>query len=540
MKKQAKMIRYTSGEFGMKIYFPFNQTDLLIVKSMIGRRFNSVDKYWTAPINLENYEKLINGGWTVDEGLKKFFDRKTIVIDELDITNINIPQLGLPLFEYQKRGVAFIEHRGGRALIGDEMGLGKTAQALAWVQMHPEINKILIVVPASLKLNWRNELQMWTTRNRVEILSGQTGGTISGDVVIINYDVLTNWHGSIVSWKPNVIIADEIHYTKNNKAKRTKALKSLAKIVPHFIALSGTPIVNRPVEFLNAIKMVDNTMFPNQWEFLKRYCGARNNGFGWDFSGATNTDELHKLLTKSIMIRRLKKDVLKDLPDKIRSFTPCEINNYAEYDAADRDFISYLKITKGQEAAVKASSAELLSQIEVLKQLAVQGKMEQAVSWIRDFLDSGEKLVVFATHRFVIDRLFKEFAGAVKIDGGVGQVDRQKAVERFQTDPDTRLFIGNIKAAGVGLTLTAASNVAFLELPWTPGELIQAEDRCHRIGQKDTVNIYDLLAEGTIEQDIARLLDKKRKVLDSVLDGTATDSDGLLTELIKNYKSQTT
>jgi SWI/SNF-related matrix-associated actin-dependent regulator 1 of chromatin subfamily A len=162
--------------------------------------------------------------------------------------------------------------------------------------------------------------------------------------------------------------------------------------------------------------------------------------------------------------------------------------------------------------------------------------MKHAISWISNFLESGEKLVVFATHKFVIDALMKEFEErAVKIVGGMSSTKRQQSIDKFTNEPETLLFVGNIEAAGHSINLTVASNVAFLELPWTPGELVQAEDRCHRIKQKDTVNVYYLLAEQTIEERIAELLDEKRKVLDSVLDGVQTDETSLLMELIENY-----
>jgi len=238
------------------------------------------------------------------------------------------------------------------------------------------------------------------------------------------------------------------------------------------------------------------------------------------------------------MIRRLKRDVLPQLPPKARSFVPVQLHNREDYRLAEEDFIGFLRETKGAEAARRASNAEALAKIEALKQLSVQGKLAESIDWISDFLENGEKLVVFAVHRFVIDALMEKFSKiAVKIDGSVSLSERNKAVEAFQGNDKIRLFVGNIKAAGVGLTLTASSNVVFLELPWTPGDLSQAEDRCHRIGQKDSVNIYFLLAPDTIEERLAHILDSKRKVLDAVLDGEITAQESLLTELIKGYIS---
>jgi len=218
------------------------------------------------------------------------------------------------------------------------------------------------------------------------------------------------------------------------------------------------------------------------------------------------------------MIRRTKDQVLEELPEKTRSLVPIEISNRREYNRVESEFLDWLEEQKGKEAADRASKVEQITKIEYLKQVAAKGKIHESINWIKDFLHSGEKLVVFATHREVIDKLFKAFGRvAVKIDGSVPVDRRQEIVEQFQTDAKIRLFIGNIQAAGVGLTLTAASNVAFLELGWTPALHDQAEDRCHRIGQKDAVNIYYLLAEETIDERIAELLEDKRKVVDAVM-----------------------
>jgi len=414
-----------------------------------------------------------------------------------------------------------------------------TVQALAWLQLNKNKRPVIIVVPASVKMNWLKEIRAWMSDVSVEVLQGKSPYSFKADIIIINYDILNGWLNTLIELQPKVIIADEIQYVKNSKAKRTKALRKLSRFTKNFIALSGTPIVNRPVEFYNAIQMINPELFPNWQNYVRRYCAARNNGFGLDVSGASNTDELHEILTDSIMIRRTKQEVLTDLPDKIHSFFPLEMHPemVIEYEEAEDNFIEWVQRKKGKAAADRVAGAEALTEIEILKQIAVTAKLPAAIDWIKDFLDTGEKLVVFATHRFVIDRLMKDFGRiAVKIDGSVSGGERQVAVEKFQNEPETRLFVGNIKAAGVGITLTAASNVAFLELPWEPGSLSQAEDRCHRIGQKDTVNVYYLLAEYTIEEKIAQLLDSKRKVLDSVLDGVESADEGMIMTLIEDYE----
>ena len=549
MIRSAILVKYErSGKFAIKVTFPFSQEDLARVRKLPDRKWNAEGKFWIAPLSVDAVEMLKQWHFTLDPRLEEYLQHVKVNVNQ--VAEIDIPGLEGELRPFQKKGVGFVEVKNGRALIGDDMGLGKTIEALAWLQLHPELRPTLIVVPATVKIQWMREAIKWMPNPRVQILSG-TSGEISmrqedvltsprcplGEITIINYDILPHWYSILKEINFKIMVIDECHYIKNNSAKRTKAVKRLGKNIPHILALSGTPIVSRPIEIFNAVNLIDSTIFPNRWEFGKRYCGLRHNGFGWDFSGATHTEELYKKLTNTIMIRRKKADVLLELPDKVRSYIPMELDNASEYKMAESNFVSFVHIQKGQEAANRASNAEALAEIEGLKQLAVKGKLKQAIDWIEDFLNVNGKLVVFAVHKFVIDALMERFGSmAVKVDGSVTGVNRQKAVDIFQTDDNTRLFIGNVKAAGIGITLTAASNVAFLELPWTPGEVTQAEDRTHRIGQKNSVAIYYLLAADTIEEKIAKLIDKKRKVLDSVLDGKATETESLLSELMKEYK----
>lgn len=531
--RTAQQIRYNQSRLlGVKITFPFNQEDLDRIRTIPGRKYHTELKCWSAPLHINTLRLLKEWGFVLDTELTKHLNKPPA------LKNIEIPGLKGILCPFQREGIAFIENKNGRCLIADEMGLGKTIQALAWLQLHPELRPVVIVVPASLKLNWEKEIFAWMDKHRVQILYGTKADmNITGDIIIMNYDILSAWLDPLRQIKPQVLIADECHLFKNNKAQRTKAVKQLGKHIPHIICLSGTPIINRPIEIFNAIKLIDPTVVKSYWQYGHRYCGARHNGFGWDFNGATNTEELHQILTNSIMIRRLKEDVLPELPEKTHCFIPIELENKAEYKFAERNFILWLNDLKGAEAAERASNAQALAEVEALKQLAVKGKLRLCIEWIRNVLITENKLVVFATHKFVIAALMEEFGKiAVKIDGSVSAANRQKAVDKFQTNSEVRLFVGNLKAAGVGITLTAASKVAILEWPWTPGELAQAPDRLHRIGQKNKVFVYYLMANGTIEEKIALLLDKKRKVLDAVLDGKELDQTSLLTELMNEYK----
>jgi len=411
----------------------------------------------------------------------------------------------------------------GRALIADSMGLGKTVQALLYLKLHPELRPAVIVCPASLKLNWEKEIWNWLQVPAL-VLSGnykKLGFNHLENIIVINYDILDSWTDFLVSLNPSCLIIDEAHAIKNQKAKRSKAVKKLAKKVDHVIGLTGTPIINRPIEFFAILNLLNKNEWPSFWGYAHKYCGAKHNGFGWDFNGSSNTEKLNEAL-KRTMIRRLKSEVLPELPAKIRTVIPLEIDNRIEYDQA------VLALDESDSPAIQ------LTRIEALKQLVVEGKIKACINWISDFLESGEKLVVFCTHKKVINRLMDEFGHmGVKVDGSVKTTDRHESVRLFQEDPQCKIFIGNIKAAGVGLTLTAASSTAFIEIGWTPGEMDQCEDRVHRIGQEaDSVNAYYLLGQNTIDMEIAELLDEKRKVLDAVLDGKETEETGLLTELM--------
>ncbi len=451
-------------------------------------------------------------------------------------TQLDLNFSGLELYPFQKKGVEFIEQKKGRALVADEMGLGKTIQALSWIKIHPELKPVVIVPPASLKLNWQKEIKKWIPDRDVRIVSGKQHLSLAGsDIIIINYDILTAHQETLINLKPKVLIMDECHYIKNSRAQRTKAVRNIAKHIPHIIALSGTPITSKPIEFFSTLNVLRKDIWKSHWKYAQSYCNPTHNGFGWDFSGASNIERLHKELTSTVMIRRLKKDVLKELPDKVRTVIPLEINNRAEYDLAEHDLEKWAREFEG----VKNISALAIVEIEKLKQITIKGKIKACIEWIENYIETG-KLVVGCSHHSTVDALMSHFKDvAVKLDGRDSATKKQNAVESFQEDPEIKLFIGNLKAAGQGLTLTASDSTCTIELGWTPGEHDQFEDRVHRIGQEsESVNAYYLIADNTIENDIAQILDRKRKVLDAVLDGEETETESLLNELLEIYREK--
>ena len=532
--KTASLAINEEGKKVIKIDFPYDLELLHKVRTLTGRKYHPDNKCWSAPLHNETVDILKNWEFSIDDRLQSHLSK---LEEKKLITTVNgIEGLKGELRQFQNAAIAFVQLKNGRAVIGDEQGLGKTIEAIGCIQLYRKEIPVVIVVPASLKLNWQREIEKWLSDPDTEILSGTKPWKTTGDILIINYDIIFAWLLELQRRKPKFLIGDEIQKIKTDKAKRTKTFKKLAKKIPYFLALSGTPIENRPDEIFNAAHIANPDLFTNRWHFRQRYCAPKYNGFGWDFTGHSNIAELHEKL-KICMIRRLKKDVLKELPDKTYSFVPIELDNEKEYKNAEKNFISYIREKKGKEAAERVANVEALVKIEALKQLAVKGKMKNVIEWIQDFLETDEKLVVFCTHKFVIIELMEVFKEiAVKVDGSVSGKNRQKAVDEFQTKDKVKLFVGNIEAAGVGITLTAASSLAFIELGWSPAKHNQAEDRIYaRLNDLHGANIYYLLAANTIEEKIANLLDTKRKVVDAVLDGIETEQASLLSELMKSY-----
>lgn len=449
----------------------------------------------------------------------------------------------MQLFPFQKEGIKFLEKRKGRALIADEMGLGKTVQALGWLKLHPEKLPALIVCPSVAKGVWVSTSEAWLPKKKIFLGEGQKPFLPSNDtdLFIINYDILTYWKETLGEIPFQTLILDECHYIKNRKAKRTKAVQKLAKKIPHLIALSGTPFLNRPMEGYTVFKLLEPKLFSTWFEFGLRYCAGKRTRFGWDFSGASNIEELHQKL-KPIMLRRTKEEVMKELPKKMKTIIPVYLpqSDEKEYKKAEEDIISFLVEQDQKEKARKAKYAETLVKIALLRQLAAKKKLKQCIEWIRNFLEeTDEKLVVFAYHRDILKELQKTFPKiSIVVDGSTTSHQRRVAQKTFQENKKIRLFLGNIKAAGVAITLTAASTVVFVELPWTPGELVQAEDRCHRIGQKKVVNIYYFIAVSTIEEKIIKLLDRKKATIKKIVEGKTIENKDLLTELLTELKKQ--
>lgn len=497
----------------------FNAIKERIKAEVNGRRFVKEKRHWEIPITAPNIELFQEFGFKLDEELATWYKEQTAKLGGLHPEGLNGT-----LMPFQAKDVELIDRRGGRALLANEMGLGKTIEVLAYMAHRPDLRPAVVVCPATLKENWRRELKNWLPEEEVEVLHGQTPYRPQGKVWIINYDIIQYWAGALARRTPQMVAIDEAHKIKNDDNKRTEAVFRLCEGAVSVIPMTGTPIENRPREVMNALKLVEPQLIENDFAWLKRYCGAKHNGFGWDFEGASNIEELHEKL-KHTMIRHRKEDVLKDLPAKRTQVVPLstEVRKAEQYDSFLTD------VARGDV------DENPLAAMERAMQLAVAAKWKAAVNWLEDCLEVEDKVIVFTRHKKVMHALKEELGPrrCVTVEGGQSAEERQAAIDAFQNDERVQVFIGQIRAAGEGLNLTASSTVVFLELVTNPMVHDQALDRAHRIGQAaSSVNGYYLVAGGTIEVELAEALDAKRQVAEKTVDGIDTPENKQLMELL--------
>ncbi len=448
---------------------------------------------------------------------------------------LEVPGLGGELKPFQRAGVSYMLAQR-RVFLADEQGLGKTIEALAAIEADGSYPAV-VVCPASLKLNWLREIAHWLPQRSTRALvgTGAEGQETAADITVINYDIVAARLEELCQLTPRALVLDESHYCKNATAKRTQAVQRLSAAVPQdglVLALTGTPVMNRPGELISQLRIVGR---------LDDFgSGAQ---FGRRFRGPDAHMRLHWHLRARCFVRRLKADVLPQLPAKTRSVLPVELDNEPEYRLAERDVVAWLQSQpldlRQLDAKVAAAlRAERLVRLNALKLLAARGKLHAALAWIHDFCSSGERLVVFAKHREIQRAVLERFPGALHILGEDSPAARDASLRQFQA-PDgaeNQLIVCSIEVAGQGLTLTKSSNVVFLELDWTPAKHDQAEDRCHRIGQQDAVNATYLLAAGTIDETIATLLERKRAVIGAVTDGLERDEEGVVDALVRELR----
>lgn len=538
----------------VRISFPYDYDMVEKIKTLEARKRLSETNEWTCGLVKENIELLIKWEFDIGDELRRWYTTITTDISELQSIG-NIPGFKRTLYPFQKIGVEFIESRNGCALVADEMGLGKTIQAIAWLKLNEnkDIWPCLITGKAIAKINWQRELLNSADFNS-EIIYGYyehrkyQRHRFNTNIQIVNYDILyytieckiCKGKGCSTCYKKGYIylprtdilnqdyktvILDEPQYINNSSAHRTKATKAICKSMVYKIGLTGTPM-DKTIDLFNILNIIAPSMYPNYFKFSSLF-----------FKGKEL--ELHERLKSTIMIRRLMVDVLPDLPKLTRIVVPLELTNKDEYFQAEDNLIEWLQINS-PEKVKGALKAVAFAKFEVLKQLAIKGKMKAIKEWIDEYLDTGNKLVVFTFHSDILEELVKEYNGEVVfIKGGMSEKKRQGAIDQFQTDDKVKIIICNIVAASESITLTAAHATATIELLWGPKLHDQAEKRVLRIGQEsDKAFGYYLLAVGTVDERITRLIDEKRKTRDKVLDGIETKESDLLTSLINEYAKE--
>ena len=401
-------------------------------------------------------------------------------------------------------------------------------EVILYLMRNPHIRPVVVVCPASIKWNWEHEF-LEHASVRTEVLEHVTpkNNIHKHPIVIVNYDILgptkhgPGWLGVLKKQKPQAIILDECHLLGNQGTLRVKSVRNLCKEVPHVIGLSGTPITNKPSELWPILNILRPDKFPSFFVFAQNHCAPRRLPWGWQYNGATNLDKLHKSLS-GIMIRRRKEDVLSQLPEKQRFIVPLNLVNRKQYDLAIKDFLGWLAQNNPTKVS-GAKKAEKLVWKNYLRQLVAELKLPSVLDWINNFLhESDGKLIVFAVHRKIVQAIEEKYGKlSVVVTGSVIGKKRQQAFDQFRNIPETRLLIGNIKAAGEGWSARGISAVAFAELAWTPGAHTQAEDRIHGLGRGGTEipSIYYLLGKGTVDETILNLIQRKSEILNDVTDG---------------------
>lgn len=436
-------------------------------------------------------------------------------------------------YDYQKEGILFGLNRH-RILIGDEPGLGKTLQSIGIVDT-ASAYPCLVICPSSLKINWQREFEKFTNKKAL-ILDNATRtswpyllGMGMFSVAIVNYESLKKFFvwdingGKTFTLKDVVfnrdikifksVIMDESHRLKDPTAQQTMFTRGIVEGKEWRILLSGTPVVNHAQDLVAQLAIMGRLLsdFGGRGKFLA------------DYGENENLSELSAKLYDTCMIRREKAKVLTQLPDKQRTDLHIDISNREEYDLAAADLAAYLReYTECSDREIRRKMRmEALVKFMTLRSLASKGKVRQATDFIRNFLANGKPLIVFCSLKEIVKALQKKFPDAVRVTGDDSLAEKQAAVDAFQSG-EAQLIICSIKAAGVGLTLTASSNVAFVEFPWTYADCCQCEDRAHRIGQKNNVNCYYLIGRGTIDPVLYNIIHRKRSIANQIM---ASDDD---------------
>lgn len=541
-----------------ELSFKYKTSIIDRVRQIPGRHFDGTKKVWIVPtrsrVELERMiyqiQQFENINWV--NGTEK--KEEDIAYDIPELPDLTVPHnLKIQPYPYQLKGIA----RGlelKRFMNCDEPGLGKTLQSIATINL-ADAFPCLVICPSSLKINWLREWEKFTDKKAM-ILTDKVRDTWTfffqtgmHQVFIVNYESLKKyfvqrikkaegWTLRDIEFRNSInlfksVIIDESHRCKSASTQQAKFCKGICTGKEWVIELTGTPVVNRPKDLIPQLAILNRMQdFGGYKPFVNRYCSGQRE--------ASNLKELNFNLWQYCMFRREKSLVLTDLPDKIRQVNTCEITNRKEYMDAERDLIMYLQKYKDadDDKIEKALRGEVMVRINILRQISARGKVRDVIEFVKDFRENGKKIILFCSLHEVVDQLKRYFPTAVSVTGRESPDMKQRAVDAFQNNPKVDIIICSIKAAGVGLTLTASSNVAFVEFPWTYADCCQCEDRAHRIGQKDSVTCYYFLGRRTIDEKVYRIIQEKKNIANAVTGSTEDIEENIVDMVARIFDTE--
>lgn len=516
----------------IRIRFSYNEDIIADLKTVAGYKWNPKPKrYWSYPFTPWHCKQVQNFPWIesldleILEGAKRY--------DELQklSTKTRARRKG-KLYSFQGAAVEFLEKTEGRCLLADEMGLGKTIELLYWLNKRDDIIKVLVVAPANVIYKWGHEVLTWTDR-MPQIVEGSKADLEEGCIHIMSYGIMTRKEEELSNY--DLVVLDECHYVKGRKGKvkRVDAIYNIAASCKYLVGMSGTPFLNRPAELYNMLHLLRPEEWPYFWPFGNKYCGGQLH----DFRAATNREELAERLS-TVMIRRLKSEVLDQLPELTRTIVPMDISEMGEYKRLEKEVYEAIK---SMDSHHKGYFVNALDKLSLLRRHIGDAKARASISWISNFMDTTDnKLVVYCHHHAVVDYLFKELYhyGITTITGKVRPKERADRITKFQRDNSPRIILIT-SAGGEGIDLFGVegidiSTILFVERNWTPAREEQAEARLHRLGQSSAVQAVYLVARRTVDERINAMINNKREVLRDIIgveDITASIVPGLLEEI---------
>jgi SWI/SNF-related matrix-associated actin-dependent regulator 1 of chromatin subfamily A len=495
------------------------------------------EKMWVEKILCERDKAFhIWGKFFESDELQEYWVPKASIIKD---NKVNIGEIDYskyshrPPLDHQKIAIEQLL-RNKKYILADDMGLGKTTSTII-ASLETGAKKILIICPASLKINWQREYQLYS--NKTSYVCEGKNYSSEHDILIMNYDIIKNFHDTknkeksqIFKDKFDLVIIDEAHYIQNVQAQRTKLINDIVKDVDRLWLLTGTPMTSRPINYFNLLSLVDSPVDKNWMAYVVRYCAGYQFKVGprkvWNVMGASNLEELRDRTTTTVL-RRLKEDVL-DLPDKI--ITPVYLRLKSKlYEEVMGDYYNWYEKNPDESKNLSLQFTKLTQ----VRQVIADEKVNHTIELAENIIEQGKKVIIFCNFTNSLEKICEHFGkSAVRLDGSMSKTQRQDSVDRFQEDDKVKVFVGNIKAAGVGITLTAAEAVIMNDLSFLPSDHSQSEDRAYRYGQKNNVLVYYPIFENTIEGIIYDILNNKKKIIGTVM-GDTQDETNVVEEILK-------